>query len=1354
MPSPVNRTVPGTFSLLGQTHTLAWGLATLWAALLGLSLHQTVRLHYRAAETCARAEAVATVEAELRCFRHFPQQDAPSPVHATSDGAHPERELQGNGSLHTRIVGLAPLHPVNTADEWESAALHTIADGASDVAEIVVRDGQPYLRYLRPIAAALDPQAQSTAQVPILGAVRSAIATTVPLAPRYSNAARRCRSATLAHASLLLLGWAGILLAHRRFARALRIRENAHAALVENERRTAELISRLPLLTVTCTLDGAITHCNPALLALAGRSFHEILGLNFCELFVPREQRAATQEILQRIARNRPRFLDSIGSVADRDGTVRTVSWLHIPVTDDRGTPVGVTSLGEDITARNAEDLRLRLLSCAVEQSPAIVIITDASGKIEYVNPRFTEVTGYTAAEALGRKPSILSSGETPAEEYRQLWETILAGRDWHGVFHNRRKNGEHFWEEARISPIRDLAGTIVRFVAIKEDITARRRTEQALAESEQRFRTLIENAPVAVVVYQANRCLYANSAALHLFGYDDRSTIAGIDIRMHVQPTSVPLVIERERRAEAGLQNPPSELELRRCDGHSLTCESIATRITFNDQPATLALIVDITERRQMLAALEASEARYRTLVEVAPAAIFSVANGRFAFANPATARLFGFDKPTDLVGTNLWQRIHSDSLAATTTLLAKAEAGAEPPPAELTLLRKDRQSVVCSTTVVPVVFGQQTACLAIAIDITERQRLESALRENEARIRETLESTAAGYFLLDRQDRLLHANSAFLQFFEQPGLAAARGRHFVEFLPETERPELADYLLRLTCGEEFVGGQLRHRRADGTTAFFSFTAHLVREDGALAGCEGFLLDTTAIHTSEERYQLLFEQLLDGFALHEIVPAPDGRPVDYRFIAVNPAFERIVGKPAAALVGRCAREVFPSLDAKWIERYGQVALTGKPFRIEDYSAEIGRHLEIAAFRPSEGRFACIVRDITDRHLLEQQLQQAQKMEAVGQLAGGVAHDYNNILVAILMNLSLLRNESNLRPETAESIAELEREAKRAASLTRQLLVFSRRQSVQPVRLDFNDQLENMLKMLRRLLGEHIVIGTDLAADLPPLLADPGMLDQVVMNLCVNARDAMPGGGRLQLVTTQAEFSGPSPAHPEARPGTFLRFDVRDTGTGMDAATRQRIFEPFFTTKEAGRGTGLGLATVFGIVKQHQGWIEVESVPGQGSTFAIFLPFAPPDDTVPECPAIQATVPTNGTETILLVEDDLVSRQTIGLTLRRDGYHVLEADGVETAIELWRQHKGTIAGLITDVVMPGGHNGLELAARLHAEKHELSIVVISGYSDDALRTSPVVEGATYLAKPFDYETLIKTLRTSISRHSR
>ncbi len=1381
MPSSLPRSVPQSATLV-RLDALSLGLAVGWTLLLATSLTVEWRGNRAQAQGFARAEAQASYEKDVLYRRwvslqggvYVPPTDSvqPNPYLAhlperdivTTEGrkltlvnpAYMTRMVHEIGraqyGVHGHITSLKPLRPENAADEWEAAALRAIDQGSREVSEVVTYKGEPYLRYMRPFVTEASCLRCHAAQGYREGEIRGGISTSVPLTPYLAIAAKRDRADLLFHSLLFLVGLTAIGLGRRHLGHAIRTRENAHAALAENERRTRQMLERLPLVTTTCNLEGTIAAANEALLHRIGRTLPETVGRSFFEILVPREERAATEASFVRLRQERTATVQSSGHLLARDGSLRTISWLHVLITDERGDPVGVTSLGEDITVRAAEDFRLGMLSRAIDQSPLAVAITDAKGTIEYVNARFTEVTGYTAAEALGQNPRILSCGDNPPELYREMWATLTAGRDWHGTFHNRRKNGEHFWEAAHISPVRDASGAIVRYIAQKEDITARLQTERALAESEQRFRSLIENAPVAVIVHNFNRCLYANVTALRLFGYDESTDPTGLDIRNHIQPGTLPVVLERQQRAAAGLPNPPIELELRRCDGTTLACESIAASLTFNGQPALLALIVDVSERRLMLAALEESEARYRSLVEVAPVAVFSLAHGRFTYANPATARLLGFPSTNELIGGSIWSHVHADSLSAVTGLLGDGPAQPEPRPiTELKFLRQDRAAITCAVVAVPITFGQQVAMLFIAADITERKKLENALRENEARMRETLESTNAGYFLLDAKDRLAHANSAFLEFFGHPGLGAVRGRPLPEIVPPAARAATEEFLQRLVCGEEFVGGELRFPRADGSPAYFSYTAHLVRAAGQLAGCEGFLLDTTAARSSEERYQMLFEQMLDAFALHEIVRDAAGTAIDYRYIAVNPAFERLVGRPASALLGRRVREVFPSIEEKWIARYGEVAIEGEPLSIEDYSSETDRYVEISAFRSSPGHFVTLVRDITERRQLEQQLQQAQKMEAVGQLAGGVAHDYNNILVAILMNLSMLRSENNLRPEVAESLRELEFEAKRAATLTRQLLVFSRRQAMQPAMLDFNEQLENMLKMLRRLLGEHIVIATELVPDLPPLLADPGMLDQVIMNLCVNARDAMPGGGRLTLRTARAVFAGPTHEHPEAQSGEFLRFTVRDTGAGMNEATRAHIFEPFFTTKEAGKGTGLGLATVFGIVKQHAGWIEVESAPGRGSSFHIHLPLANAS-TAPERPAAAAASPAaNGTETILLVEDDQVARQTMSLTLRRDGYKVLEAADVDEALRLWSDHRDGISALITDVVMPGGRNGFELAQIVHRDKPDLGIVVISGYSDDAARTTPPVAGATYLAKPFDYETLTTALRACLAR---
>jgi nitrogen-specific signal transduction histidine kinase/ActR/RegA family two-component response regulator len=383
----------------------------------------------------------------------------------------------------------------------------------------------------------------------------------------------------------------------------------------------------------------------------------------------------------------------------------------------------------------------------------------------------------------------------------------------------------------------------------------------------------------------------------------------------------------------------------------------------------------------------------------------------------------------------------------------------------------------------------------------------------------------------------------------------------------------------------------------------------------------------------------------------------------------------------------------------------------------------------------------------SERQALQTQLIQAQKMEAVGQLAGGVAHDFNNILTAILMQLSLLREEQQLSPEIQAGLRDLEGEARRAANLTRQLLMFSRRQVLQTQVLDLNSLLGNLLKMLRRLIGEHIVIELSAAPGDLWVEADAGMLEQVVMNLVVNARDAMPSGGSVTLKTRLAVFDAATAgSNPDARAGRFVHLTVADTGCGMDAETVAHIFEPFFTTKEVGRGTGLGLATVYGIVNQHRGWVEVHSEIGRGSTFEVFLPASaePVIKVVDE--ATFATLP-RGRETLLVVEDEASVRHSMVATLQRIGYRVLQAGNGPEALQTWARQRDAIQLLITDVVMPGGLSGLDLADRALEEKPGFRVILISGYSlEMAKRGLPRSEALRFLQKPFEAVTLARLVR--------
>jgi PAS domain S-box-containing protein len=381
---------------------------------------------------------------------------------------------------------------------------------------------------------------------------------------------------------------------------------------------------------------------------------------------------------------------------------------------------------------------------------------------------------------------------------------------------------------------------------------------------------------------------------------------------------------------------------------------------------------------------------------------------------------------------------------------------------------------------------------------------------------------------------------------------------------------------------------------------------------------------------------------------------------------------------------------------------------------------------------------------------VQEQLRQSQKMEAIGQLAGGVAHDFNNMLAVIRGNAELLQMDAGRHPErTGECLNQIIGAADRAGNLTRQLLAFSRKQIMQFQRLGLNDVIANLTKMLNRIIGEHIRLECHYAARLPLVRADAGMVEQVLVNLVVNARDAMPRGGQLCIVTEKVSLDeAHARANPESRAGEFVCLTVRDTGTGIAPEHLPRIFEPFFTTKELGKGTGLGLATVYGIVKQHQGWIEAASQAGAGSTFKVFLAAIAAPATEAEAPAAEVKL-CGGTETILLVEDDEAVRRITRRVLENLGYKIYEASSAREALAVWDEHSAEIALLLSDVVMPDGISGRDLTDRLRQQRPSLKVILMSGYSPDmAGRETGFFQapGTHFLQKPCPVRLLGETVR--------
>ena len=675
-----------------------------------------------------------------------------------------------------------------------------------------------------------------------------------------------------------------------------------------------------------------------------------------------------------------------------------------------------------------------------------------------------------------------------------------------------------------------------------------------------------------------------------------------------------------------------------------------------------------------------------------------------------------------------------------------------------EWTYVRKDGTPLQVHLVVTAIRDRQNaiTGFLGVASNITERQRAEFAVRESEAKFR-TLFDTANDAIFMSDENGFLSCNPQALKLFGCQ-MEEIIGRSPAEF-STVKQPdgqlsrERAREKIELAMAGQPQFFEWRHARLDQTPFDAEVSLNRIEISGKIY-VQGIVRDITnrkrgeiELQRREEYFRSLIEHASDSITVIDAKSV-----VTYQ----SPSGERILGYPAEVMLGRNLLDLAhpedrtksqAALNRSLAQLNVPVTLT---VRLRHHNGT-WRNIEAVgtSIQTEAGETQIIInsRDVSDNLKLEEQFRQAQKMEAVGQLAGGVAHDFNNILSALLMQTELIKSVEALPKEAQEGLDEIFADINRAADLTRQLLFFSRRQVMQSRVLNLNELIMNLGKMLQRLIREDVQLQLRLHATPLMTRADPGMLEQVLMNLAVNARDAMPKGGRLHVETTEVTLTEETARlNPEALPGHYVSFSVSDTGGGIPAEVLPQIFEPFFTTKEAGKGTGLGLATVFGIVKQHHGWIKMDNRPGVGVTFHIFLPAsleAMPKTAYPE----NKPKPRGGAETILLVEDELMVRKPTRKLLERQGYKVLEAADGKEALKLWQEYRRPVSLLLTDLVMPGGMNGQELARKLIAEQPQLKVIYVSGYSADiAGRDFQLRPGESFIQKPYATDNLLETIR--------
>jgi len=563
-----------------------------------------------------------------------------------------------------------------------------------------------------------------------------------------------------------------------------------------------------------------------------------------------------------------------------------------------------------------------------------------------------------------------------------------------------------------------------------------------------------------------------------------------------------------------------------------------------------------------------------------------------------------------------------------------------------------------------------------------------------------------------------------------------------------EEDRPRLRAHLARETGDGPQQLGRWRHRTREGR----AFPVEVTRQHLTWMGRPSALVivsDITEHQTSDETIRRL-TFAVDQSPASVVVTDLQGN-IEY----VNRRFTEITGYDAAEVQGKNPRILRSGLTPPELyQELWATILAGRKWSgvVQNRRKDGVLYWEAATISPIRDdagtvtNFVEIAQDVTDQRLLEEQFRQAQKMEAVGRLAGGVAHDFNNLLSVITACTELVLEDLGASDPRREDLEEVRKAAVQAATLTRQLLAFSRQQVLQPKVLDLNEVVGSAEKMLRRLIGEDVSLTTVLGPALGSVKADQGQLEQVIMNLAVNARDAMPDGGKFTIATSavhlDAEYAS---EHSPVTPGDYVLLAISDTGVGMDANTQRRIFEPFFTTKEKGKGTGLGLATVYGIVKQSGGFIWLYSEPGHGTTFKIYLPRVDtPVGGEPEPPVTVESL--RGTETVLIAEDSDAVRKVARAVLERHGYTVLDASNGPAALEVAIWHSAPIHLLLTDVIMPE-MSGRELADRLTELRPDVRVLYFSGYTDDAIvRHGVLEEGIAYLEKPFTPDKLAHKVR--------
>ncbi len=1011
-----------------------------------------------------------------------------------------------------------------------------------------------------------------------------------------------------------------------------------------------------------------------------------------------------------------------------------------------------------------------KLLRSLIQHSSLGIVTVDKNLRVISCNPVFESLFQYKQSEIIGKNlDELIAGNDESLQEAKDYSAKTLSGHPIQGKGKRIRKDGTPIDIEFYAVPA-IVDGEVAGAYGLYENVTERVRIGEELKKSEKRLERVFQSSPLGIGLVRNKIMLWHNQAMARMLGYP-LGVLIGKEARI-IYPDD-----EEYRRAGRRLkflstENKTAQVETRwvRKNGEVFDCHLWYSLFEPDpENPTVLVMAEDVSERKRMEELLKKSEKRYRQLIEASPLPTAVYNKQTLFLVNAATLKLFKASSKEDFNRKGLKDLVHPDVLPFVQERVDRLLKGESLQPAIGKFITFKGDIIEAEVFSVPITYQEQPAIMSVFSDVTEKRKAEARLREEESRYRELYKASKQQEelyrsLLNSSPDAIIVYNLRGEAEFVNPFFTKIFGWTFEEikgkkipFVPESEKETTVGAIEKLLeTGAPVHGFETRRLTKDGRILSLSISASRYSDHtGKPAGILVVLRDITErikaesiIHQSEKRFRDLFNSVSDLIYKQDL---------EGRFLSVNRALVNLLGYTPEEMIGLkgseyMKEELKPLYDSEYLEA---VKKTGHHQGISVYITKNGRkvYLEHKSIlvKPKDGApyISGIARDVTERiradrriRKLREEMLQAQKMEAIGTLAGGIAHDFNNILMGIQGSISLLKLNMSEDSPDYERLQNIEESIRSGSELTSQLLGFARggRYEVEPT--DLNALIEKEVRLFGRAKKE-IVIHLKLLDNLWTVEVDRGQIEQVLLNLFVNAWQAMPNGGQLFIQTKNKTFRKPDRYLRTMRPGRYVKVRITDTGIGMDKETQKRIFEPFFTTKEKGRGTGLGLASVYGIIKNHGGTIEVESAPGEGSTFMFYLPASNkkvrPKSEIPEKLA-------KGKGRILLIDDEERILDVGQQLLVALGYDVKTCNRGREAIEIFQKENGKFDLVILDMIMPG-MGGRDIFQALRGVDPQVKVLLASGYSIDGEASKIMEMGCNgFIQKPFSMEKLSKKIQ--------